>query len=375
MSRARLTGFSAALVTVAASLVVPAVLASASSAATSQLDPRGPVTLTSHKIDVTTSTGRHLQLQMNATHGDVSIALVNTGGSGWHEQHAWSFNVLPAMRYDKVEGKGWVRASKSQLHRYGVIDLTVRQTEDWSPVSCDQGTAATAPVHIKGTLRFNTHNSSGLHPWGQVGSAGDPMTIDVHGKVVADHGCGQNDAGPSTFPCIAGTVWTQRLLFGESFTFRGQDFSDISTFDFHVLPHTQTDGVRLDALDVTVPKPMVTQTPEGVVVNVTTPASSQRVTGSATISAAGSGQQQSEPCGSGTNAMTDTSWTKATLTNSPEALTVHPDLGKAIVAHEGGGATVDQITVGPAPSPSPSPSPSTSPSESPSPSATVTPAP
>lgn len=121
----------------------------------------------------------------------MTIALVNTAGSGWHEQHAWSFHVLPAMRYDKVAGKGWVQASKSQLHRYGIVDLT--------------------------------------------------------------------------------------------------------------------------------------------------------------------------------------SWSKATLTNSPDALTVHPDVGKALVAHDGGGATVDQITVGPAPSPSPSPSESASPS--PSPSASATPAP
>lgn len=371
MPRVRLTGFSLALVTVAASLAVPAVLASASSAATSQLDPRGRVTVTSHKIDVTTSTGRHVQLLLNAAHGEVTVALANST-SAWHEQHAWSFNVLPAMRYDKVDGKGWVRATKSQLHRYGAIDLTVRQTEDWAPVACDQGTAATARVHIKGTLFFNTHSGNGLHPWGRLGTgASDPITIDTHGEVQADHGCQVNDQQSDTFPCIAGTVWTQRQLFAETFTFRGQDFSDISTFGFHLLPHTQTDGVRIDLLDVNVPKPTVTQTPTGVVVDVTTPASSQRVTGSATISATGAGQQQSEPCGTGTNAMTDTSWTKATLANDADPLTVHPDLGRPMVAHEGGGATIDQITVGPAPSPSPSPS--ISPTASPSTSATRAP--
>src|SRR3954451_2693421 len=366
MPRRSFTGFSLALVTVLAALTVPGTFASSASAAPSRLVPEGPISVSSHSIDVTTSTGRHLQLQLRAEHGDIGVELSRGSGHSFLEDHDWDFAVLPAMRFHRDTGKGWMRAAASDLHHFGMVDLDLHQVGDWTPLACDKGSAASGRVHITGELVFRTRLSA-APPWGELGSADKPLSIDTHGQLLADQGDRPSSSTPQTLPCAQGVDWSQRLLFGASLSFAGRRFDEIDNFNFVIVPHTQADVIRFDSVSAPVPPAEVTNTDSGVTLAVTA-GRAGRVTGSATLTSNDAGAQDTADCGSGKTQIV-TTWDTATLTNGRDALTLHPDLGKPVVAREGNHASIDQLTVSDTPPPSPTPSPSASAS------ATATPAP
>jgi hypothetical protein len=268
------------------------------------------------------------------------------------------------MRFHRDTGNGWIRAAASDLHHFGKVDLDLHQVGNWTPLACDRGSAASGRVHITGELVFRTRRS-GAHPWGELGSTDKPLSVDTHGKLLADHGCRPSGAAAQTQPCAQGVDWSQRLLFGASLSFGGRRFDEIDNFNFVIVPHTQADVIRFDSVTAPVPPAEVTNTDSGVTVAVTS-GTGGRVTGSATVTSNGPGAQQTADCGSGKTQIV-TTWEKATLTNGADALTLHPDLGKSVVAREGNHASIDQLSVSNTPPPTASPSASAS--------ATATPAP
>lgn len=315
--------------------------------------PRGSLSVQSALVDVTTSEGEQLELLVEASHGELDVDLAKGLDSDtYFEEHDFTFLVSPGLRFDRSTGRGSIEASGSDLHHYGRVQLKVRQTRDWTPAQdCKSGTFYQTRVHIRGTLFFRTR-ASGDQPWGNVGTATKPLEIDTHGDIFADNNC--EPAGPTTddSACDESVFWSDRKLFGASFAFDSVRRGLLGALDFHLLPHTNGDGFRLDNFFVQVAPPVFTDTGTGARVDVAG-SSDGRVTGTATLTADGAGTSDSAPCdagtgpGSGTETVTD--WDNATFTNGVDPLTLHPDLGAPMVAHEGTDASIEHITPDSAP--------------------------
>jgi hypothetical protein len=318
----------------------------AATAAPAAAAPRGALAVSSTLLDVKTSEGRHLQMRLAASRGMVEVDLARLGSETYLEEHDWIFSVAPGMRFDRTEGKGSVRAAYSDLHHYGETNLKLHQTRDWTTQDCSTGSAATTRVHIKGTVFFRTR-ATGAHPWGDVGTRTHPLEIDTHGRLVADNDCQQTEPAATDVPCDDEVFWTDRKLVGGSFTFEDVEHGLLAAFNFRILPRTDQEGFRLDNYFIEVPPPVFTTTETGVQVDVTT--SGGRATGAATLTAEGEGTATTNPCGTEGGTVTTTDWVDATVTNGIEPLTVHPDLGAPLVAHEGTDGSIEHSTPDPAP--------------------------
>jgi hypothetical protein len=342
MPKRSLTVISLAVLFGGLAAIVPAAATTAPAAAA----PRGALSVASTLLDVKTSEGRHLQMLLAAARGMVEVDLARFGGETYLEEHDWSFAVAPGMRFDRTEGKGSVRAAYSDLHHYGRIDLKLHQTRDWTTQDCSAGSAATTRVHIKGTVFFRTR-ATGANPWGDVGTRTHPLEIDTHGRLVADNNCQPTEPATTDIPCDDEVYWADRKLLGGSFTFEDVEHGLLGAFNFRLLPRTDNEGFRSDSYFVDVPPPVFTTTETGVQVDVTT--AGGRATGSATLTAEGEGTATTNPCGTESGTVTTTDWVDATFANGSEPLTLHPDLGAPLVAHEGTDAAIEHSTPDPAP--------------------------
>jgi hypothetical protein len=215
---------------VLASMIAAAGLVAHASASPRGVSARAEVTragapgrtrsVTTHRIAVTSSSGRRLFLTVHAFWDGQSDSRVEVSLQTRHrtEEHTWSFDASGHTPVDvSSDGSGVVHLSHQQLGGFGRINLSVKPAGRLLQLCDGSVVGQQRRVAVHGAFVFNTR-SSGRHRWGSVGRAGHSFRFSRGGTFTNAGGCS------AAFPCPARPrlYWgMDRLVDGAPTSIRG----------------------------------------------------------------------------------------------------------------------------------------------------------
>jgi hypothetical protein len=274
-----------------ASVIVAASIAFTAPAASAGPSPETLTTLASGRIPVTSTTGKHLLLSINAlrfastpgasnahSKSQLTVTLASTNGV---ESHQWVFPLAAGFFHDDgVNGVGTL-ATGSQIAPFGHLKLKITPTHSAVVQHCDS--ANKNVIHrerVRGSVSFHTH-STGANAWGSIATATFQFS---HGKLTAGHGPDVEEAC-AKIPCQAGATWNANKgllsLNGTDVARKGK--KAVSRIAASRLVHigTPANTQRLDIVKTTAPAPSLT--PNGAQASLDITTSGGVATGSAKI--------------------------------------------------------------------------------------------
>jgi hypothetical protein len=192
-----------ASVVAGSALIAASVAASTPAAARPAGSPETITFLNSGNVTVTTSTGKHLTLNVSANRfahnsgasdagrpGTMTVSL--TGNKG-HESHQWSFNVSGGSFTNTKLATG------AQIAPFGAVSLAIAANGTPHTKICDADNhELVGHVTLKGTIRFKTKAGA----WGNIHRT---LTF-AHGTLTGGHGDDVEESC-SSIPCQAGATW------------------------------------------------------------------------------------------------------------------------------------------------------------------------
>jgi hypothetical protein len=152
--------------------------------------PQGGLTAYMRSVDVVSSTGRHLQLWLQAESYSLDIMIGRGGLSHGREIHDWTFSPTGhrIFHFDRQRGTGSIDARPVITSDFGKVHLNLHRSGGWTSERCTSGSAHNAPFTARGTIAFRTR-SGGRQPWGSIGSFAQPLAVSAHGSLRAFDNC------------------------------------------------------------------------------------------------------------------------------------------------------------------------------------------
>ena len=305
--------------------VVPTPVAPASAGT----PPDGHITAYMKPVHTTSSTGRHLDLWLQAEHGAMDVFLGRGRVTSGHEVHDWTFTPpqTPVFRFDRTRGVGHIDVTLQSTAGFAAVHLNLHQTGPWTGESCTSGSAAESTIAVTGMVIFRTH-THGRRPWGNIATTAHPMQVDAKGTVRAFDNC----IAPQKTPreCRGGFTWQHGHFFSQAETGgNGRSVLEGSRWrqDLAQRGHVQ----RLDLLTVLAPDKRLVVHPDGSARLFLTAADGTRSSGHASLLSTG-------PADKGTFGSCRVSeWRPATWRNGKRPLMLHPDVGRDLTVNDGTG--------------------------------------
>jgi len=185
----------------------------------------GSLYLTSTALEVVSSTGHRLRLQVSASRfgSDSRISVVAETRSR-AEQHRWDFPVPRRAISLSDRGRGRIHLSSKRGGGHATLWLKVVPHGDSTYSKCHGKIATrTRRVTLTGTVLLHT-GSHGKHAWGAVGSARRTWHFARHTKLTWTRSAADNCSGDlTTLPCRTTLLWLAsgdpedfRLMAGEN---------------------------------------------------------------------------------------------------------------------------------------------------------------
>jgi hypothetical protein len=377
----------AALAAVGAAVAAIGGAASSAPASAAAATPHvAAIDLDSNIVNVTSSTGRHLELEVHAyvepnapsnDEADVTLTQENNNGE---EDHSWMFPIHHTTDLDvDTRGQGTLRLTSKEISPFGSLSLTMTPAGKTSTQKCNGVAAGTVtPVKLTGSFFFNSH-STGAKKWGSVGTKSPKAALKFPGKAAltqiysGGQSCLEGDGGDDVaLPCTSALIWDSSSSTADinGFEFLGINLVNGSRI---VSLHGNVPGGSLRADDVTTtaaaptwltaPNATVATLLDGLLATV---GKSATLTGTSTVYGVGGESKQNEPCGSAGNTETATYWPSATYTNGANPLTLNTSTFGGVHVPNNTDATL--LAFAPAststPIPTPTPTPTTTSSSS-----------
>jgi hypothetical protein len=164
--------------------------------AAKKVRPLRHLILHSPAIAVTSSTGKHLVLHVEADHHipgksdsedtpstSVTIKLETRNGG---ESHEWVFDV-PNTALSVNAWRATLATSQDDLSGYGTLDLDVRTSGATHRDDCSGGYTLTRVGALRGDFSFDT-KSSGADAWGAISHVAADPPLSRHAQLVKGHG-------------------------------------------------------------------------------------------------------------------------------------------------------------------------------------------
>jgi hypothetical protein len=190
--------------------------------------------VTTHRIAVTSSTGRRLFLTVHAFWDGQHDSRVEVSLQTRHrtEEHTWSFDASGhAPVHVTSDGSGVVHLLHQQLGGFGRINLSVQPAGQLLQRCDGRAIGQQRRVAVHGAFVFNTR-SSGRHRWGSVGRADHSVRFSRGGTFTNARGCS------TAFPCPAQQTlyWgMDRLVAGAPTSIRGTSMAGTTKASGHRL--------------------------------------------------------------------------------------------------------------------------------------------
>lgn len=374
--------------TAAAAALGGASIPSSAAAATPHLTA---VELNSGLADIVSSTGRKLEVEVDAyvapkqpsaNEADVTVTRETADGE---EDHTWMFPIKAADLTATPTGKGALKVTTHELSPFGALSLTMTPKSAPTTQSCEGTPAATTtPVKLVGSFFFNTR-SGATGNWGSLGSKSGSKSVTFHGKNIVTrvlgagsclNGTGDDD---TALPCTSSLIWDSSTptLDLNGVEMYGVDLVAASRI---VKLHAPAGAMRADAVFGSIPAPAVTISPDPVIESafdalLVATGHGATSTGSAILTSVSGATAQTAPCGAGSKTVDGTLWQNAIYHNGVNPFAMKTQVFGNIHVPNNSSAMlmkIDPTSTTPTPTPTPTPT-ETSPSES-SPSPTSTPA-
>ena len=293
--------------------------ASARAVATPAGAPGRTRSVTTHRIAVTSSTGRRLLLTVHAFWEGQHDTRIEVSLQTRHrtEEHTWSFDASGHAPVGVTsDGSGVVHLSHQQLGGFGRINLSVQPAGHLQQLCDGRAVGQQRRVAIDGAFVFNTR-SSGRHRWGSVGRADHRVRFPRGGTFTNARGCS------SAFPCPAQQTshWgMDRLVAGAPTSIRGTSMAGKTKASGHRLVLFAGAGTldsRRDFVRTAVVKPPTLHVHPGGNATLTVFAHG----GAATIDSTRH-ETTSETCGSGVKQTQRRMWSGGDFTNGKHPIRI-----------------------------------------------------
>jgi hypothetical protein len=256
--------------------------------------PESLTVLKTLPIAVTSSSGKHLLLDVGAirfshnssnsdahSKGTVTLTLSKLTRT---ESHAWTFNLAADSFSTAADGSGKLDTGQ-QLGSFGQLNLTISPSTAGATKQCDTANFDVRhAVALKGPLKLATQ-STGPHKWGTV----NDRHFKIKGLLSGGHGPDNEEACTPEPPCVAGITWTANqaevTLLGSDVAAKGKhDISRIVGTRTHPIS-TPAHALRVDTIRTTAPAPTLAKVGGHETLDAT--ASSGNSSGSATLTSSG----------------------------------------------------------------------------------------
>lgn len=291
------------------------------------------VVLNAYGLSVTSSTGRHLQVSVEADYFRSKGSSDNTDvyvgvspAAGPSEFHSWQITVPDSdFHYDESTGQGSLDVGKA-YGPLGSISLTFNRSGAVHNRSCDPSESSSrAKVSVSGSLTFDTR-SKGARAWGSF-SIPPTAPVPFHAaEVDSDYGhvakaCWAQD------PCQRKRIWSgpgsiHGLLSGESYAWHGRRLNYVDFTTGHtILPPAAPYVNRQDDSFRQVGHPMWRRLRDGGIRLIIHPRQRAGVDGSATLTASGPPRKRQLTCGAD-HTLTEWYWQGASYRNGATQLEV-----------------------------------------------------
>jgi hypothetical protein len=302
--------------------------------------PAGATYLLTSSIPMTSSSGRHLLVQIfvqrltwKRRHPSTSLQVLVSRG---HDGQNWSFDLASShFGFHQQSGSGHLVAESKALGHFGRIDLRLSSTGSVSTSSCPNSpdTDRDTAVKVAGTFSFNT-DSGKAGSLGTLGSRTTTTTFTGRSQVDTEFGdpgtgcfdrarqsCGSQLHGNSpSVDIVVSAGWVRRHGARHGFI-RGQRMTRL---------HSPAHSMRFDFAARPAPVPQLRRSAGQAVMTIRS-GGRPGLTGSATLTSTSRLRSQTRPCQSGS--LDVASW-RASYTNGHRPLALTSDLGGPITVSD-----------------------------------------
>jgi hypothetical protein len=185
---------------------------------------------TTHSTQITTSTGKHLDLDLNGFEsppgcpdcGDPSSGLTLTLSRAG-ESHGWDMFAEPNNPGDPTDivaptgSTPGTIDTRSDFEGFGRVQMSITPVGSAKSYSCSNGTVfeTNQKVTLSGTIFFETR-SSGPHAWGTLGTRTAPTPVTLTANLETDYNTTCQYINGNFYECQLGTNWTVNMHNGVS---------------------------------------------------------------------------------------------------------------------------------------------------------------